>query len=71
MSGEQINSGLWSTDTSDTCDFNLCGTIKQKFYRLDPHTIEELKENMRRLLFLQTKCQCMKVDFSWMCQEFV
>lgn len=72
VSGDRIiSNGLWSAHTSDPCDFYLYGTIKQQIYRSDHHTIEELKENMRRLLYLRTKCQCMKVYFSWMCQEFV
>jgi hypothetical protein len=68
-----ISSGLWPAHTSDlnSCDFYLCGTIKQKIYRLDPHTIEELKENMRKEGHLPTKCQYMNVEFSWTCQEFV
>jgi hypothetical protein len=45
-----ICSGLWSAHTSDLnpCDFYLRGTIEQEMYISDRHTIEELKENMRR-----------------------
>jgi Holliday junction resolvasome RuvABC ATP-dependent DNA helicase subunit len=29
------------------CDFYLWGNLKQKVYKTNPHTIEELKENIR------------------------
>jgi hypothetical protein len=40
-----INSGLWPMCLPDLtpCDFYLWGNLKDKVYRTNPHTKEELK----------------------------
>jgi inhibitor of nuclear factor kappa-B kinase subunit alpha len=44
-----ISRGLWPARSPDLnpCDFYLWGNLKQKVYKTNPHTIEELKENIR------------------------
>jgi inhibitor of nuclear factor kappa-B kinase subunit alpha len=44
-----ISRGLWPASSPDLnpCDFYLWGNLKQKVYKTNPHTIEELKENIR------------------------
>jgi hypothetical protein len=47
-----ISRGLWPAHSPDLnpCDFYLWGNLKQKVYKTNPHTIEELKENIRHEL---------------------
>jgi inhibitor of nuclear factor kappa-B kinase subunit alpha len=44
-----VSRGLWPARSPDLnpCDFYLWGNLKQKVYKTNPHTIEELKENIR------------------------
>jgi hypothetical protein len=44
-----ISRGLWPACSPDLnhCDFYLWGNLEQKVYKTNPHTIEELKENVR------------------------
>jgi hypothetical protein len=52
-SGDRIISrGLWTEPSPDltTREFYLWGNLKNKIYRMKPHTEEELKENIRREL---------------------
>jgi hypothetical protein len=44
-----ISRGLWPAHSLDLnpCDFFLWRNLKQKVYKTNPHTIEELKENIR------------------------
>jgi hypothetical protein len=47
-----ISCGLWPARSPDLypCDFYLWGNLKQKVYKTNPHTTEELKENIRNEL---------------------
>jgi hypothetical protein len=40
-------------------------------YGLNPHTGEELKENIQREVYSQQELQHMNVNFLWRCQECV
>jgi hypothetical protein len=44
-----ISRGLWPARSPDLnpCDFYLWGNLEQKVYKPNPHTTEELKENIR------------------------
>jgi hypothetical protein len=49
----------------------LMATIKQNVYRSNPHTIEEMKENIQREVpsLSQEEFKCMNVNFLQRCQE--
>jgi hypothetical protein len=48
-----ISCSLWSPHSTDLtlCDFYLWGNLKDKVYRMNPYTNEELKENLRRKIW--------------------
>ena len=48
----QFPQGLWSPRSPDlsTCDFYLWGNLNSKVYSNNPHTIEELKRNIRNTI---------------------
>jgi hypothetical protein len=45
-----ISCGLWPPRSSDLtpCDFYLWGSLKDKVCKTNPHTVEELRNNIRR-----------------------
>jgi hypothetical protein len=47
--GRIINCGLWPSPSPDLtpCDFYLWGNLKDYLYRMNPHTQEELQENIQ------------------------
>jgi hypothetical protein len=46
---QTVSKGLWQPPSPDlsTCDFYLWEYLKGKFYESNPHTLDELKKNIR------------------------
>jgi hypothetical protein len=50
LHGRVIRRGLWPLHSPDltSCDSYLWGILKDKLYKTNPHTLEELKNNIHR-----------------------
>lgn len=59
-----ISKGLWPPRSPDltVCDFYLWGNLKNKVYRNNPHTLEELKDNIRREIAAISEEELMRVN---------
>ena len=58
-----VSTGLWPPRSPDmtTCDFYLWGNLNGKAYSNNPHTIEELKTNIRNTILEITPTELAKV----------
>ena len=52
-----ISRGLWPARSPDitACDFYLWGNLKNKVHKTNPHTLDELKQNIRTEIKLLQK----------------
>ena len=68
-----ISKGLWPPRSPDLtlCDFYLWGTLKNKDYRNNPHTMDELKNNITTEMRNITQQELMRVNDNFIrrCQE--
>jgi inhibitor of nuclear factor kappa-B kinase subunit alpha len=68
-----ISRSLWPARSPDLnpCDFYLWGNLKQKVYKTNSHTIEELKENIRNEVSAISPGELQRVitNLVWWCQE--
>ena len=53
------------------CDFYLWGTLKNNVYRNNPHTVDELKENITEIRKITEELICVNVNFIKRCQKCV
>ena len=70
-----ISRGLWPSRSPDltVCDYYLWGTLKNRVYRNNPHSIDELKDNIRAELGRITEEELLRVNQNFIkrCQECV
>lgn len=70
-----ISKGLWPPRSPDltVCDFYLWGNLKNKVYASNPHTLEELKQNIRREVEAISVDELMRVNANFLkrCQKCV
>ena len=58
-----VSKGLWPPRSPDlsTCDFYLWGYLKGKVYEQNPHSIDELKDNIRNCISSITQVELERV----------
>lgn len=59
-----ISTGLWPARSPDltVCDFYLWGNLKNKVYKSNPHTLEELKQNIRTEINAISEAELLRVN---------
>jgi hypothetical protein len=66
-----VSCGLWSACLLDLtpCNFYLCGNLKDKVCRMNPHTEEELKKNLQRKILEVFQEELLQVN-SILCEQY-
>lgn len=70
-----ISQGLWPPRSPDltVCDFYLWGTLKNRVYRNNPHSVDELKNSIRTEILKITEEELKRVNANFIkrCQECI
>jgi hypothetical protein len=59
-----ISEGLWPPRSPDLAlrDFYLCGSLEDKVYKSNPHTLEELEDNIREEVTMISEAELQRVN---------